>query len=897
MTLRPVRGGLGSPPHSEYHEVERLRRSAGPGASGEGMRDPEAKVQLPAPPSPLIGRDRELRETHSILLRPEVRLVTLAGPPGVGKTRLALEVARAARPAFPDGVRFVDLSLLTDADQVMPVLAHSLRVAGGRKPLLEAVAQALGQRRVLLVLDTFEHVLDAAADVGALLDQAAGLKVLATGREPLRLRWEYVVAIGPLRVPELARLPAPRRLARVPAVALLVDRVRQASRQFRLTEANAEAIARICVHLDGLPLALELVAPAVKALGAQTVVERLDRRLSLLSRSARDLPPRHRTLRAAVGWSYGLLGPPEQLVFRRLSVLVGGWTLEMAAAVCDLPTGVVVDALSRLVDKNLVHRESSPGGGRFRMLETVREFAEEQLAASGELAGTYRRAAESFAELAERAEPALRGPQQKAWLDRLDAEYPNLRAALQWCCEAKEADTLCRLAAALLPLWNVRGSWQEGRRWISAALAQAEGVPPLRRARLLYSLAVLAWRLGESETAAAAVEQAAELAGRAGDPALSAHALRTAASVKRDRADVAGARELADQSLQLFREIQDPHGISSALRLVGFAALEWCAFPEAAEPFAESLQLARRLGDTRGVAWSLYGLAAVALAAGENEAGSVAEVTRADTLGRECLELFSELGDRNGVAQALTLLARVEVIRGDYGKAEARYREALAIRQELGNPADLASLLVELAVLAEVRGDDGGAARLFQKALGQFRHGAYPLGLAHAAEGLAILASQLHHPRTAARLLGFAGSLYEATGVTQSHLRIPGMPRLDQVREAEQEAQAALGQEGYAQAWAEGAAMPLEALAAEASTLTPTGARQGSGAGGLTPREQEVAALVAQGLSNREIAAQLGISERTVDSHVIHILNRLGFRSRAQVAAWVTEHHLIPSLR
>jgi len=871
------------------------------------MRKPEATARLPALPIPLIGRAQELREVQGLLLRPNVRLLTLTGPPGVGKTRIALEVARTACDAFPDGVHFVDLSPLTDVDHVVPVLARSLGVATGREPMRTRMAWALRDRRVLLVLDTFDHVLEAAAEVAALLDQTTGLMVLATSREALRLRWEHGVVVSPLRVPDLARLPPPRRLARVPAVALLLDCVRQASPQFRMTEANAEAVARICVHLDGLPLALELAAPAVRALGPEAVVERLDRRLSILTRSARDLLPRHRTMRAAIGWSYALLAPPEQLVFQRLGVFVGGWTLEMGAAVCDLPTGIVVDALSRLVDKNLVRRESPPDGGRFRMLETVREFARERLAASGELADTYRRAAIHFADLAEQAERALQGPQQDAWLERLEVDHANLQGMLRWCQGAGETVTLRRLAAALWRPWDVRGSWAEGRAWLSAALS-ADDVAPAERARLLHGLGVLSWRLGDHATAAASAEEAETLARKAGDLSLAAQALRTAAFVALDRSESARARELASRSLELSRQIQDRHGCSSALRLLGFAALERCAFTEAAEPFAESLRLARQLGDTRGIAWSLYGLGVVALASGARDADEVTspptvcsdvpEVTRANSLGRECLELCSRLGDQNGVAQALTLLARVQASRGKSTKAHERYREAFAIRRALGEPAAVGSLLVELAVLAQACRSDAEAARLYREALNEFRHGAHPLGTAHAAEGLAVLASQAGQARVAAHLLGFAGALYEAIGVPQGHVRIPGMPRLDQVHKAEENTRKALGPEGYAAAHAEGTGLPLEVVAAEASAVNPVqSARRGQGADrALTPRERDVAALVAQGLSNREIAAHLGVSERTVDTHVIHILNRLGFRSRTQIAVWVAEQGT-PSLR
>ncbi len=427
---------------------------------------------LPAPEDPLVGRERELAEVTGRLARRDVRLLTLTGPPGVGKTRLAVEVTRTVRSRF-DRTAFVDLVPLRDPSLLLAKVAHALQVRTVRPGvLLERLAEALGGRTVLLSLDNFEHLLQAAEAVGQLLEAVPDLKVLATSREPLGLRGEHLVALEPLELPELRNRPSLAQLAAVPSVALLLARATAVLPTFRLNPANAHAVAEICVRLDGLPLALELAAPVLKVLPAQAILQRLDHRLSLLTRSARDVPERHRTLRAAVGWSYALLTPREQSAFRTLSAFPSGWNVDAAAAVCGLERGEALDVIRGLVDKSLVRSQLREAGPRFRMLDTIREFGLERLEAAGERKAVEVRLAYHLLALGERAGRALRGPEQRQWLAVLEQEHDNLRHVLEWSAQVGDHNTLRRLAASLWPFWNVRGYWVEGYRWTRAAAAR-----------------------------------------------------------------------------------------------------------------------------------------------------------------------------------------------------------------------------------------------------------------------------------------------------------------------------------------------------------------------------------------------------------------------------------------
>jgi predicted ATPase/class 3 adenylate cyclase len=572
---------------------------------------------LPISPTALLGREREVTEIRA-LLDQAARLVTLTGPGGTGKTRLSLQVAADLLDHFEDGAYFVELAPLSDPALVPSTIGQALGVrdAGGR-PVLETLKAYLKSKSLLLVLDNFEQIVMAAPVVADLLAASPGLRVLATSREPLRLRAEQEYAVPPLALPDARDPLTPEALRGYAAVALFVERAVAIRADFALTNENASAIAEICARLDGLPLAIELAAARVRLLTPRAMVARLERRLPLLTGGARDVPARQQTLRDTIAWSYDLLDDLERRLFRRLAVFVGGWSLEAADRVCgqDNHFGVeILDGLDSLVSKSLVRQADDSGREpRFSMLETIREYARERLDASEEAPIVQHGHFRFLLDLARSGDAKLRGAEQGEWLARLEQEHDNFRAALDWSrTTATAGQAALELAATLAWFWFLRGHFGEGRRWLESALSENQEAPAPLRAKTLNGAGNLAWAQGDFERAELLHKEALGLFRESADIGGVAFTLGRLGQIPQSRGDYHRAAELFEESLSLFREVGDVWGIPSALYWLGSVTYAQGHTARAKALYEEGLSLYRTIGDRRGMAYQLRGLGRVA---------------------------------------------------------------------------------------------------------------------------------------------------------------------------------------------------------------------------------------------------------------------------------------------
>jgi predicted ATPase/DNA-binding CsgD family transcriptional regulator len=678
-----------------------------------------------------------------LLREPGVRLLTLTGPAGVGKTRLALRAAAELPGAFPDGVWVVALGPVADAALVLPTVARALGLPEQPgAPPSEALRRRLGRRRALLVLDNLEHLLPAAPALAELLDACPRLAVLATSREPLHLSGEREFPVAPLPVPAARPVPGAADLASNEAVALFAERARSVRPDFALTDGNAAAVAEVCRRLDGLPLAIELAAARLRALSPGALLVHLERRLPLLAGGPRDAPARHRTLRDALAWSYALLSAGEQALLAPLGVFAGGLTPAAAAAVAGEPADreredAVLDGLLALADKSLVRPDAArDGGARFALLETVREFALERLQEAGEADRVRRRHAGYFLGLAEAAEPHLRGTDQVVWLDRLEAERDNLREALRWAVErgragdAEAARLGLRLAAAAWWLWWLRGPRSEGHRWLTAVLALpgppspgtagaagAGGLPGRARAAALLGAACLT---PEAHDPAAArrrrtlLEQSLSLFQELRDREGAARTLKVLSAYAFDEDDADGALAHATQALDLARAAGDPWCLANALNQLG-AVRAWGLgdLPGARALCEEALALARRLDDPCTTAWCASGLARVLRALGQRAA--------ARPLLQESVALLRRVGHRRDLVPRLLWLAQVEWEDDRLGDARALLEQGVATARDVADPALLAFALSTAGQQAQLAFDFEAARAALGEALPLYR--------------------------------------------------------------------------------------------------------------------------------------------------------------------------------
>jgi predicted ATPase/DNA-binding CsgD family transcriptional regulator len=841
--------------------AESINRTNDPPSAGVSTAT-SSTAPLPQYLTSFVGRERDIARILELFER--ARLVTLTGTGGVGKTRLALRVATELQTKFHDGLLFVSLASIADAALVSATVAQAAGVKEivGRS-ILEALKVELRDKRLLLVLDNFEHVASAAPLVAELLAASRGLKVLVTSRVMLHLSGEHEFQVAPLALPSRDANVTARCLADYEAVDLFVARARAARHDFVLTDQNAPTIVELCHRLDGLPLAIELAAARLRTLPLPMLLARLEHLLPLLTGGPRDAPVRQQTLYNTIAWSHTLLAPAEQMLFRRLAVLQGG-TFDAIAAIC-FPAGAgqgttsitlqaidvdPLDGVTSLVEKNLLQQdELSDGQPWYTMLETIREFALERLMESGEADSVRRRHVLYYLTLAEAAEQEWLGPRQEAWLSRLKCEHDNLRTALQWCVDRGYAEPAFRLAVALWWFWAVLGYLTEGRERLTGLLARF----PSR----VSSDKLTVWR---------------------------AQALRASGVLASIQGDYTAARAFHEDGLALRRQLGDPSGVFNALEGLGLVASQQGDHALARDALEEALSLASQLGDSAIYASTLQNLGGVLHAQGDNIAAQV--------LLEECVKLRRALGEPHHLSGALLSLAAVLQDFAEHEQARALVLEAIDLYSKHRNRRTEALALANLGSIATAQGDYSTADRYLSSSLTIQQELRDLAGIAYVLERYAMLAVARADPTRAVRLAGAAVALRDSVGVL---LTPAGRTQIDRALEP---ARRSLGRRASEEAWEAGRALPLDEAILDA--LSPgelPSAKLGDVASALTKREKQVAALIAGGLTNRQIADDLIVAEGTVANHVVHILTKLGYNSRSQIAVWAANNSLVAAQR
>jgi predicted ATPase/DNA-binding CsgD family transcriptional regulator len=761
----------------------------------------------------LIGREQSLTDASALLNRDDVQLLTITGPGGIGKTRLAEEIASATADQFADGVVVVPLQAVRDPGLVVGSIARALGLFDAEGDLVQRLITHVAGRQLLLVVDNFEQVVDAAPALGEIVAGSPSMKAVVTSRTRLRIGGEQELPLGPLD--------------REDALAVFLERARAVRPDFGPDEAELVASAEICEHLDCLPLAIELAAARVKLLSPSGILARLEHPLELLTSGSRDGPARHQTLRDTIGWSYELLGDAEQALFRGLSVFTGGCTLEAVEAVC----GGGLETIGSLIDESLVRSD----GERFSMLETIGEYATETLDTSGEAEERRRAHASYYLGAARTATAGLATPDQAIWRARLDADQGNLRAAIRWSLDHGDTETALELCALLSGFWLERGYLGEGRLWLDESLA-APAEPSATRARALNANGVLSHYQGDYDRADELCGAALELFRALGDQKGVADAVTGLALVRRTRGDYRKAEALFEEALAINEELDDAAGTARTLYRIGIALMLEGDADRARPLFERSLELFRPLGDSTGIALDLQGLAFSRPPGLDSEGHAHIE---------ESLAILRALGDRRNVAKVLVVAADINADLGDTETAAAQLAEALTLFVEFGDRWFWGWSLEIAAPLAASTGD----------------------------------------PERAARLFGAADAVWAAIGAP-----LPGKLR-DRHDRVLADLRSVLGENRFGAVREEGTRLPIGATI---ELVQPIESRaEGDAPEGLTARELEVLALVAEGLTDAEVAERLVVSIRTVHAHLRSIYRKLDVRTRSAATRYALQHDLV----
>lgn len=824
---------------------------------------------LPRQLTSFVGREHEIAEIKTLLGK--TALLTLTGVGGSGKTRLALQVTADIVNEYPDGAWWVPFAPIAEPAFVPQALTSALGIREHRGlSTMDVLCHHLRHKTLLLVLDNVEHLLEACAIlVDTLLRSCVGLRVLATGREPLRVEGEHIYPVPPLAVPSSGMLVPVVTLRKAEAVRLFVDRAIAVRPSFALSEQNAAAVLQICRRVEGIPLALELAAARVKALSVEQIAARLDDQFRLLTDSVRIGLARHQTLGATMDWSYDLLTDQERVLFGRLAVFAGGFSLEAVELVCagdGLEPSAILDLLTRLVEKSLVLTEVGAKIYRYRLLEPVRQYALAKLRETDAPSAVLTQHRDVFLAMAEQGYVGLAGPDRMGWRSRLEADHDNIRAALRWSIDAGDLEQAARLGASMARFWVSRGFLHEGWTWLTELRRHENQVSAHTRARLLCGIGLLAFESGEHEQA-----------------------------------------EVTEHALAIFREHSEREDVEVCARLLGMVAAERGNYTRAAVLLDEAAGLARDRGNVVAEAEALRQRGYLA--------AKQAEYALAEQHLQRSLAVARQSALPRSIGFALGHLAQIYCYQGALHRAVAMLREALSQLEAVEHSTGIAYFLNILGLALLEQGDYRGCAEAYKRSLALAHESGYKWGIAQNLIGAGALAAAEGDRRPSVRLLAAAGVLLRQIDYV---LPLAEQVRLDRLVE---ELRQALEPEAFTEAWGEGQVMSIdqavdasravwEEAELGAAAVRAAGGPQAVGVGDahrrvsppapakqpvmpLSHREQQVAALVVQGLTNREIAETLGIAEKTANAHIQNILNKLGFNSRAQIAAWAATQDLL----